>query len=1072
MICNPNFEALQCTELVYNPQVGVIPFYRGIFDNLPENQQYCIALPGWESIYGTPDYSNANANNDALDTPTDNNQVAIGALGNDVPELNCFSNSCGEGFVNQVNILPNKKYILTYIRQVPLFFQDPDDGKKKQATDPLDFLKVNLTNFSEVTWSSNSYDLTQQPINFRNLTTETNLLDTGWEKNIVCFETNSNEVWDALYVYVEQMPNSTLTFAYLDQIELIEDTFGKIEDYEETVECGEFIYIGVFEELLCTGISDMHYIWEESVDGINWTRIEGVDDEQFIEISPTQNTFYRFSRKIETEEDYNIIGDFTCVEDENVIITVNVSDFPEDNGIGCCLGNVEFDYTSLTANTGSETWTDANNSFNLNSPVRINGDFVVPSGADLRIDGMTFEFGMNGRVIVEQGAKLILSNSIFTGDSDCQTMWQGVQVWGPGMGISQNFPNTGYLLVDNSRIEHALVGAAGREIPLLVLDNLDIQSWQDVVSSDVLVSENHLILNALLEPASNGGGYIKVTNNSVFQDCFYGLHFGFYDKAITGLDTQIQSISNRFSVENSVSFNSSGAIRYPLSAITNRTEAGIYNLELRVRCLVNVKEANFSNLKHGVFANLAPHERYTNCSFTDCHRGITAANQNDVYVFWVRDSQFSSCDVGIQASNTSIAIHSNEITGVSMVDYSAGIIARGSEFEIGGQQESSNSINNVSIGVLLIENDAWSGVVRNNVIADTWLSIIGGGGNIGTQISCNDLLNYQSVGIGLTGWISGGVGILPQQGDCSFDRPAGNFFEQTGFLEDIYLGGNALGFDYHDINASQLSANPLVNLVECDNFQGNIEMLCEEELRRVRIDDIPTLQTAAAKNQAAAEWYRYFIEIDEIDSALYVLEVADTEVTKRKQIPYKLAEGDLTSVSQLLSTLQRNTQAEQDFYDVHNLLLSLAQNNKSIYELNTAQYVILQNIAQHQTKTAYKAQALLYMADEELYPLTLPDLSFLQIGGNKHRGVIERNRFMQITPNPILQQGIIHYILPDSQEGVLQLYDVNGHLVTEVTVSGTATHWIDTTSLSNGLYFCRLLVKGKILAQQKILITK
>lgn len=497
MICNPDFESLSCEQLIYTGQANGIAFYRMIFENLPENENKCEVVPGWESIYGTPDYSNADDANNIYDSPSDARQIAIWAWGASIPNLNCLVNNCGEGLITEVDIQPDRNYILTYLRQVPDFFKEKP-GETKSVKDPLSFLRVNLTNLSEITWTSNSYDLTNQPSNFRNIIEEINLKDTDWEKSVACFSTTTNEVWDALYVYAQQEQGNEQVFAYLDQIELIEDTFPDYQDYTISTNCGEPIYIGDFSNSLCVGISDMQYIWEESVDGVNWTRMTGLDNQQFIQVNPNQNTFYRLGRKFETTGNYNIIGDFTCIESDYWVITVNVIDFPEDNGIQCCLGSVGFDYTSLIANPGPETWNDGSNAFNLTSPVRIDGDFVVPTGADLRIDGMTFEFGMNGRVVVEQGAELMLNNCVFTGDSECQTMWQGIQVIGPGMNNSQNIITSGSLIIDNTRIEHALIGAAGREIPLLDLENLNIASWADLVSSDILFdSENHFILTEL-----------------------------------------------------------------------------------------------------------------------------------------------------------------------------------------------------------------------------------------------------------------------------------------------------------------------------------------------------------------------------------------------------------------------------------------------------------------------------------------------------------------------------------------------------------------------------------------------
>jgi len=56
---------------------------------------------------------------------------------------------------------------------------------------------------------------------------------------------------------------------------------------------------------------------------------------------------------------------------------------------------------------------------------------------------MTFEFGSNGRVIVERGAMLTLDNCVLKGLKICHTMWQGIEVW--GISSVPHFPISGQI---------------------------------------------------------------------------------------------------------------------------------------------------------------------------------------------------------------------------------------------------------------------------------------------------------------------------------------------------------------------------------------------------------------------------------------------------------------------------------------------------------------------------------------------------------------------------------------------------------------------------------------------------
>jgi hypothetical protein len=70
-----------------------------------------------------------------------------------------------------------------------------------------------------------------------------------------------------------------------------------------------------------------------------------------------------------------------------------------------------------------------------NSDIAMQGDLIIPSGVNVVIKNMTFRFAPEAKVIIEQGAKLTLDNTVFTNmklacdDSEAE-YWQGVQVYG------------------------------------------------------------------------------------------------------------------------------------------------------------------------------------------------------------------------------------------------------------------------------------------------------------------------------------------------------------------------------------------------------------------------------------------------------------------------------------------------------------------------------------------------------------------------------------------------------------------------------------------------------------------
>jgi hypothetical protein len=74
-------------------------------------------------------------------------------------------------------------------------------------------------------------------------------------------------------------------------------------------------------------------------------------------------------------------------------------------------------------------WEPANNPFgNTNKEVIFNDDVVLPAGKQLTIKNMKLRFEEDKNFVIEQGAKLIIDESIFT--NACNGMWQGIEVWG------------------------------------------------------------------------------------------------------------------------------------------------------------------------------------------------------------------------------------------------------------------------------------------------------------------------------------------------------------------------------------------------------------------------------------------------------------------------------------------------------------------------------------------------------------------------------------------------------------------------------------------------------------------
>jgi len=91
----------------------------------------------------------------------------------------------------------------------------------------------------------------------------------------------------------------------------------------------------------------------------------------------------------------------------------------------------ETSYTSLA--TGVWSPGISNNPWNAVGEVFIKDELIIPSGNNVTIQNMTFRFGPNAKVIIEQGAKLTIDGAILTNSRPCndvESYWRGVQVYG------------------------------------------------------------------------------------------------------------------------------------------------------------------------------------------------------------------------------------------------------------------------------------------------------------------------------------------------------------------------------------------------------------------------------------------------------------------------------------------------------------------------------------------------------------------------------------------------------------------------------------------------------------------
>ena len=343
--------------------------------------------------------------------------------------------------------------------------------------------------------------------------------------------------------------------------------------------------------------------------------------------------------------------------------------------------------------------------------------------------------------------------------------------------------------------------------------------------------------------------------------------------------------------------------------------------------------------------------------------------------------------------------------------------------------------------------------------------------------------------------IYGTTNRINDQGNCLNipgvpNQPADNTFFQTsifdGVLPDVssQLPASASFTYYHRIGTAY---TPQVTPLSVNTFlcSGGINTCAYPLLANVSIQQIIDTDP---KNRAAID-KMYFYLHDENDSirniaaVVQVLESINTDAAKRLLLSYDLQQGNYAALAQRLSQLPQATLNQQYAKQLTTLSSQLKQSNRSLFELNTTEKALLHTIASSDTQTAFDAQAILFVTQGEEYPLALPNLpdffsplmvqSFANFMVSFKTDANSNYQFSKLYPNPNNGMAYIDYTLTDNQQATLHIYDINGQVLKDYTMSGQGTLSIDTHNWQSGIYYYTLQqANGDILQRNKIVILR
>ena len=742
--------------------------------------------------------------------------------------------------------------------------------------------------------------------------------------------------------------------------------------------------------------------------------------------------------------------------------TINLGD-----PVTCCLDNVVFDHINWTP---SESAVFNGNTFKIKSELRIK------PGVELTFNNARLEMGKDAKIVVERGARLNLNGSVVTTTSCGGYVWEGIEVWGSGNGISQTIlPDelnpTGVLFMINSTIENA--------------------------DEAITVARKRSLAFFDIEPEFNGG-YIKVTN-STFKNNYTSINVWPYKDCSFTLSQEIpcddcMSFKN-FNVIEGNTFLCNAPMRdekYAIYLNENSTvpiRAGmahfIYingNYEMFLRNNVFINNYLTPPIKHRGTGIVSVNSRLNvvnvNLSSSNRFRGLTngiraSADNSECQKLTVRNYYFAACQTAIDANSTLLEIANNQISIPNTVSplTAQGIHARNCR----GFNINQNNFNGISIGNkygIIMRNDR-IGTLKNNLFNNLHVGSQSEFLNIDVDIECN---YYQNQNFSIT--IPNGK--IGDQGTA--EKSAGNKFIDN--CKSTSLNQNhirsKIGFKYYQINQDeQLPICKTSNVVvlnsrlngECiytppsppcspnctkDIYIQNMQIAIlnnnQEEFKRLQNE----LRQVLLTMDGGFEVYKNYLDSISFTDLDAAMQLAGTY----------LNEGKTNELNQVIDRIRNFDNEEANSYvQLMKVLQQANTENRALHELNDEEVLVLNDLAMNDTTNAsYIAEGILY----QLYDYDYNHNPLVWNEGNRVQNDEEdSSKELIILPNPAKDWLTIK--LDDSPINSLYIYNIMGELVYEQNSISDAEITIDASILSKGLYTIKVKTQEKLFTQ-KLLI--
>lgn len=458
----------------------------------------------------------------------------------------------------------------------------------------------------------------------------------------------------------------------------------------------------------------------------------------------------------------------------------------------CCIGLAGYNTLSYEHDVPSSTetlWQGNNNPWNSQT-VRIEGEFRVAAGSNLRIQGMEMQFGEDGKIVVEPSAKLVIDNTHLT-SIDCGERWEGVYVGGVSSASqSVNYSAFGKIFLRNNSMVSNADGALNNF--LYNSNGLDWNSIGGIIRASKTTFLNNWRSGQFLAYYNHNSSGNLVPDKSYFKECSFTVNddlMGGFNAHVTQWKTHgVDFFGCSFADERTgIAINQKGKGIYTISA-SYRVRDYCTGINSYPCPQANILHSSFTGLYYGIESS----GNIGSMSRTEVHDAIFTGNGIGIYGgvlsdFEVNNSTFNIENVGTVLFPSGIfleetpnhRITENTFTSPSVIDWSVGMFSR----NLGMRSDwiSNNLFERMKIGCFSL------GANR--------------GGNVtGLEYRCNEYHDCDYA-IAVIPWATNSLpqGIAKYQG--SWGDGAGNEFYNNGF--DIFNTAEDIVYTYPTSSAAE-----------------------------------------------------------------------------------------------------------------------------------------------------------------------------------------------------------------------------------------------------------------------------